>query len=315
MKKAIWITISILLLIPLVFVGTVYGYIRYQYQDTFMPGLFINGLYAADYTPEDLNARLMQDTECPDFTVRDKEGKTYQFSLEEIQYKQDYLARIKEIQKSQSVFQYVKWFTAEDVKFEEMTIEPERSFETDTLHAYLDQVKYLEDNSDPNGKTVEIRRDGNGYYLYDETRNLLSHEKASAAIEDALKNGVFEIDLYDAGCYIEVEHTKQMEKSLELWDMLAYYVESEITYEFGNRTELIDREEISSFIAVDENGEFLFDENGSFYLDEQKVKEYVPENEARQYAEAAYELYSEGRGLTEYEAVEKIVDQYGLETE
>lgn len=275
MKKAIWITIGVLILVPALVLGGCYIVIRHQFKDTFMPGLFINGLYAADYTPEALNQELKKNTQCPDFTVKDKDGNIYTFSLEEIQYEQDYLAQIQKIQASQSVMKLAGWFFGEEITFEEKQIFPENSFDSQNLHKYLDSVKYLEDNSDPKDKIVEIRRDHNGYYLYDETRNLLSHEKASKAIEEALLQGVFEVDLYEKGCYIEVDHTSQMKKTLKKWDMLSGYVESSVTYEFGDITEVVDCAEISGFIATDEDGEFLYDESGSFYLDTDKIKAYV----------------------------------------
>ncbi len=275
MKKAIWITICVLILLPALVLGGCYLVIKYQFKDTFMPGMFVNGLYAADYTPQELNEELKKNTECPDFTVKDKEGNVYTFSLEEIQYDQDYLSEINRIHASQSVVKFVGWFFGEEIKFDEIELSPENTFDKQILHDYLDGVKYLKDNSDPKDKIVEIRRDHNGYYLYDETRNLLSHDKASDAIEEALSQGVFEVDLYEKGCYIEIDHTSQMKKTLEKWENLSSYVESTITYEFGDRTEVVDGAEISSFIATDENGEFLYDESGSFYLDTDKIKEYV----------------------------------------
>lgn len=275
MKKAITIVLCVLVLVPALLLGGCYAAIRYQYKDTFMPGIFMNGCYAADRTPEELNEELKQNTECPEFKITDKDRNVYTFSLEEIQYVQDYLAQIKRIHASQSVLRFAGWFVGEEITFDEITLEPETSYDETVLQDYLDDAEYLKDNSDPKGKVVEIRRDRNGYYLYDETRNLLSHEKAVEVIKDALSKGIFEVDLYEQGCYIEVDHTGQMKKTLEQWEKLSAYVESNIQYDFGSLKETVGTPEISNFIAVDENGDFLYDESGSFYLDEQKVKEYV----------------------------------------
>ncbi len=275
MKKAIWIILSIFVLFPLMVVGGCYGVVKYQYRDTFMPGLFVNGFYISDHTPAEVNEELKKDTICPEYTVTDKDGNVYSFSLEEIQYEQDYLKQLEQIHKEQSVIRFFQWLFGEEVSFEDQNLQPETSYDTKTLRDYLDHAEYLADNSDPKDKIVEIRKDKSGYYLYDETKNLLSHEKAVTAIEENLNNGIFEIDLYEQGCYIEVDHTSQMKEAVKMWESLAQYVESTVTYEFGDRTEFIDGSVISDFIAVDENGEFLFDESGSFYLDEKKVKEYV----------------------------------------
>lgn len=275
MKKAIWITLCVLILVPALLLGGCYLVIRYQFKDTFMPGLFINGCYAADYTPQELNQELRSSTECPEFTVKDKEGAIYTFSLDEIQYDQDYLTQIQQIHDSQSVMKFVGWFFNENLSFDELEIAPEASYEKEKLYAYLDSLDYLKDNSDPKDKIVEIRRDHNGYYLYDETRNLLSHDKAVEVIEDALDQGIYEADLFDKECYIEIAHTSQMKETLEAWDKLSRYVESSVTYQFGDRTEVVDGAEISDFIATDEEGEFLYDESGSFYLDTEKIRAYV----------------------------------------
>ena len=275
MKKVIGITLGVLILVPAIFLGICYGIVRYQYKDTFMPGIFINGVYTADCTPEEINETLKKDTECPQFTVTDKEGNTYTFSLAEINYEQDYLVQLKRIHASQSVIGLAGWFFGDEIKFDEIQIDPDTSYEESVLKKYLDEAEYLEDNSDPKDKIIEIRRDHNGYYLYDETKNLLSHEKAVNAISKALEKGEFSVDLLQAECYTEIDYTSQMQKTLEKWDALASYVESSVTYTFGDKTEVVDCAEISNFIATDENGKFLYDESGSFYLDEEKIKEYV----------------------------------------
>lgn len=275
MKKAIWITLCVLILVPALLLGAGYAAIKYHFKDTFMPGLFVNGCYAADYTPQKLNEELRNATKCPEFTVKDKEGATYTFSLEEIQYDQDYLAQIQQIHASQSVINFVRWFFNDNISFKEIELTPDASYEKEKLHAYLDSVDYLKDNSDPKDKIVEIRKDHNGYYLYDETRNLLSHERAVKAIEESLDQGIFEVDLFEKECYIEVDHTSQMQKTVEAWEQLSRYVESSVTYQFGDQTEVVDGAEISEFIATDEDGGFLYDESGSFYLDTDKIRDYV----------------------------------------
>lgn len=275
MKKAIWITLCVLILVPALFLGGCYLVIRYQFKDTFMPGLFVNGVYAADHTPQELNDELRAATDYPEFTVKDKEGKIYTFSLEEIQYDQDYLVQVQQLHDSQSVINFVRWFFNSNLSFQEIELLPDASYEKEKLYAYLDSVDYLKDNSDPKDKIVEIRKDHNGYYLYDETRNLLSHDKAVEAIETALDQGIFEVDLLEKACYTEIDYTSQMTKTVEAWENLSRYVDSSVTYQFGDRTEVVDCAEISEFIAIDEDGNFLYDESGSFYLDPEKIRAYV----------------------------------------
>lgn len=279
MKKVILVLLSIFVVMPLLAAAACYGVIWYQFKDTFMPGIFINDVYTSDMTPAEVNEKLKENAECPELVITDKKGESYSFSLAEIDYDQDFLEELEEIHQEQSVLKFIQWFMGENISYDEYMLEPVATFDKDLLQEYLDTLSYLQDNSDPKDKIVEIRKDHNGYYLYDETKDLFSHDRAEEIIEQAVSDAVFEVDLYKEGCYIEVDHTSQMQSTLERWEDLSRFLNSQITYEFntdsGICTEVIDGAVISDFIAVDEEGEFLFDESGSFYLDEERIKEYI----------------------------------------
>lgn len=277
MKKALLILFCVLILLPASILGGCYAVVRYQYRDTYMPGLFVNSVYAANFTPQQLNDKLMEKTDVPDFVITDKEGKEYSFSLSEIAYKQDYLKELTALQESQSVLKFVNWFLEEGNSYQEQTLRPVSSYDKTVLEKYLDGVSYLKDNSDTKGKIVEVRKDSKGYYLYDETKNLLSHELAVKAIEEALDKSIYSIDLLEANCYMDVDHTSQMQAALDLWDELSAFLSCEITYEFGSASVVVDASKVSDFIAVDENGDFLYNEEEKLYLDEETVKTFIHE--------------------------------------
>lgn len=278
MKKALITLLVVLVVVPLVLVGACYGVIRYQYYETFMPGMFINGVYVANHTPQEIDQQLSEKVEIPICTIIDKEKKKYTFSMDEADYKESYLEQLTSIQKNQSVLEFVHWFLDEKAGIVEKTIESTHSYDSTKLTAFLDQTDYLADNSDPKGKVVEIRFDSNdGYYLYDETKALLSHELAVNAIQKAVKDEIYEVNLEDSDCYIAIDHTSQMKDALDMWEQLRPYVTTEITYDIVGRSKRITGAEISRMLAMDEEGNLAFDENGKIYIDEKKVKEYVKE--------------------------------------
>ena len=258
MKKILGIIGLLLVFLPIVFVSCVYVAIRYQYKDTFMPGVFVNHVYTGDLTPEAVNDKLIAGTQTPDFTVTDIEGNRYVFSLEEASFSPDYMTALSELHREQSVLSFVKWFAGQSNSFEELSLEPVITYDKEKLSSYLDEQVYLRDNSDPKDKIVAIRKGTDGYYLYDETKNLLSHEKAVQAIEKAIDAGIYEADLQAEGCYTEITRTPQMEETYQKWNDLSRYMETAISYEIGNHTETIGAAQISDFIAVDENGAFLY---------------------------------------------------------
>ncbi len=279
MKKAVIIILSVLIILPLLVAGGSYLVISNQYKDVFMPGLVINNVYATDLTVDEVCEKLSASQEMPEMLIVDKEGTKHTFSLDKIGYKIDYKAEVQKIKDEQSVLAFVKWFFDSSEKLsKDKTVEPVYSYEAAALDTYLDSLDYLKDNSDPKGKRVEVLKDRlKGYYLLDETTALLSHDKAVNAIQSAIDEREFEVDLVKADCYVKAEHTKDMEDALALWKDLSRYMDTVIHYECGNTKKDISAARISELIAVDEDGELLFDDNGKVYLDEKKVKELTEE--------------------------------------
>lgn len=128
-----------------------------------------------------------------------------------------------------------------NVSYQEKQLLPDVSYDHNKLTAYLDGCSYLKDNSEDKNRVIEIRRNTDGYYLYDETQNLLNHEKAVQAIEKALDAQEYEIDLAKADCYETFAYTSQMKQTLALWDALSPYMNTEITYESSQGDYVIDR--------------------------------------------------------------------------
>ena len=96
MKRILMILFVILIVLPAALIGGCYGAIRFQYRETFMPGLFVNGVYAADMTPQQLNDILKDNALLPTCIITDAEGEEHSFSMEEAGFREDYLAELQE---------------------------------------------------------------------------------------------------------------------------------------------------------------------------------------------------------------------------
>lgn len=276
MKKVILILFCIFILLPAILVGGCFALVSYQYKDTFMPGLFVNSVYAANMTTESLTEKLNDAEQIPELQIVERNGNSHTVSLEQIGYHADYSKPVAEQKNKQSVIGFLQWFTQTEHATREVTVEPEYAYDEELFEKYFDSADYLKDNSDPKGKVVEVRYDhSEGYYLYDETTALLSHEKAIRAIRDALDARQFTVDLESCDCYVSAEHTADMKEALSLWDDLSRFMNTKVTYDFGGAKLAIDAGIISTLLAKDEEDNLLFDEDGRVYLDEKKVKEYV----------------------------------------
>lgn len=66
-----------------------------------------------------------------------------------------------------------------------------------------------------------------------------------------------------------------MKDTLAKWDGIREFQDLHITYQFGDRTEVIDENVVADWMMLDENGDIVYDEHNVPLLDETLIKEYV----------------------------------------
>ncbi len=134
-----------------------------------------------------------------------------------------------------------------------------------------------------------MRSTGSGYILVDETRDLLLKENAVEWICEKIVNQLtnaadcqFQDVLIDlstgdgrAVCYQSLPCTERMKDTLAKWDGIREFQDLHITYQFGDRTEVIDENVVADWMMLDENGDIVYDEHNVPLLDETLIKEYV----------------------------------------
>ena len=115
--------------------------------------------------------------------------------------------------------------------------------------------------------------------------------KVCDSIKLALENMDTELNLEEAGCYIEPSITSEDKELLRLWTEINKQVSARITYQFGEKEEVVDASLIHNW---------LFTINHAVYIREDEVKAYVKEL-ARSY-DTAYRKHAfttaEGKDIT-----------------
>ncbi|MBP3458399.1 MAG: L,D-transpeptidase family protein [Lachnospiraceae bacterium] len=273
MRKKILTVLGIIIMTPVCMVLLIYLGLAWYYSDTFMNGVMINGVYAAGMTPEELDVLLLQRTEEASFTVMDKYDKTYEIPIADMDFAYTYLDELNQIKSGQNPFHW--GLALVNGTSENYTITPEGVCDTQKLHDYLMSMELIKNQADPDNIRVEIVKEKNGYALIDDTENLLDVDAAVETIEQAVLDGERHLDLEDAGCYVEIDYTKDMLDTLNVWKKVKKLQDVEIVCQFYDSDETVDGSVICDWISLDEDGNFQLDENGELTLDEESVAEYV----------------------------------------
>lgn len=271
MKKKILLVLLILLCTPILLAGVLYISLSVYYSGSFASGIFINGVYATGMSSEQMNDKLMEKKQLDTLYVKGRDEVAVQISLADIDYAYSYMTPLENIQKQQNSFLWLSHIN----QMQDFTVEPKGTFDKEKLAQKFGQLAFVRSATDEKGLKVEIIKGKDGYELIDTTGDFLDKEKSLEVIGEALENGICDVDLLKKGCYKKIDQTSQMKQTLELFDRIDRILRSRITYRFDGRTEILDRKQISDFLLLDEDGEFVLDEYGAPCIDKDAVKAYI----------------------------------------
>lgn len=284
--KKLWKVLGVLILTPLIVGIVVYSVMAYHYTDHFQSGLIVNGIYAYDKTVPELNRELVERTNQPEFILTDVHETEYELPISDFDFAYTYEEELKALKEQENPFLW--GISAIEGRSEALDLEPKGTCDTGALRDYLLSLDLIANQADARKLKVQIKRTKNGYYLLDQTKDLLNVDKSVDAITEAVMNGERRLDLAKAGCYETVAYTKANEKVLHTFDEIEKFQNTDLTISFYKGDEEIDAGLIAGWIATDpDTGKFLYDDFGHLYLDEEKVKAYV---------EGLAEKYDNARG-------------------
>lgn len=134
-----------------------------------------------------------------------------------------------------------------------------------------DEIRNLSCMQDENMTTptdAHLEYSDGEFRIVDETHgNQLDVNKTEQVLEDAVNEGASEVSLDDQDCYVKPGVYKDDEKLKQECEDANKMLVAEITYDFGDRTEVVDSSVIADWIT--------FGDDYTFDLDEDKITEYV----------------------------------------
>ena len=250
-----------------------YGCVAIYYTGGFAYGTVINGSDITGMSIEEANAVLVAKTTYESIDIIDKNGDDYIVDMNTIAYKTDFTNALNEYKETHPLIAWGKNF----IGSEEVNLEPEVTFDSGLLEMQLQNAPFMsasplysEDN-----KIEIILTDDAGYQIQDSTKDMLHPDIVLSAVSDAIYRKAVSCNLVEAGCYESKENPELENQVHTLYEKISDFQSFKLTYEMGLTEEVVDSSITSSWIALDENNNFLTDENGNLVLDESAVRNYV----------------------------------------
>lgn len=241
------------------------------YHNAFIYGTWINGIYCTGRSIQEVNDDLVKDFTYGGVTLEDKDGNTYVISAEEISYQFDFKKALEIYQKRQNPWMWIDSLMGGH----KVELAPVVSYDREAFDACFAALPFCQEERADRDRRVEIVHTPQGYELVNERTDVLFTEQAKGAVLAAIEASESEVSLRDAGCYHDLELTAQMRETLDIWERLESFQNCGIVYQMGEEKIPVDASVVCDWIALDDNGRFLFDETGGFQLKEHAIEDFV----------------------------------------
>lgn len=263
--------IILLLIVIFQFMAAYIGLAVY-YRNAFEYGTWINGVYCTGKSIEEVNEELSAQFEYDGITIYDKDQNAYQITAKDIDYQYDFKQSLKLYLDRQNSWLWIDsiWKIRDD-KLNPVIIYDEESFEK-----CFNELPFLKQGENAGGR-LEIIKTRDGYELLNERCSLLNIEEAKLAVETAVTNSESSVSLEEAGCYYDMELTREMRDILNEWRLIEDFQDCRIVYQIGGDTIPVDASVVCDWILLEEDGSFAFNDQGQLQLRENAIEEFIDE--------------------------------------
>lgn len=239
--------------------------ISLYYRSRFLFGSYINGISYAGKTVEQVEQNIDDKIGAYSLTLKGRNHITAVIDADSINYhyvKDDQIRKLKEQQNS--FLWPMALFGQTDLSMEATT-----AYDEALLDEVFASLPFFtpENNIEPENAAL-VYSVTQGYQVEPEKENSqVKKTQLKRLITDALKQGITKLNLDDYGCYEKPVYrtdSPEVEKALKT---ARAYTELTITYDFGSRSEVLDRNTLHNWITVDDSFNVT--------IDEAKIREYV----------------------------------------
>ncbi|MBE6062644.1 MAG: peptidoglycan-binding protein [Clostridium butyricum] len=163
--------------------------------------------------------------------------------------------KLEELKKQQNPFGWiVSIFKKEDIELEGIV-----SFDDNLLNNQIKELSVVKNKKVENPKNASFEYEKNEFKIVDEVKgNKIDKDALYENVSKAIMDGKPTLDLEES--YEKPKYTKDSSETLLAKQVLDEYAKAKITYNFGDRNEVLDGSKISKWLSVDDNMNVIFDE-------------------------------------------------------
>lgn len=235
------------------------------YQNRFLFGSTINGIDYAGKTVEQVMQDIDDEISTYTLSLHGRNNISAVLSAQDIGYHYVKDNQISQLQEQQNPFLWPMALFGSD----ELTMEATTAYDEALLEAAIESLPFFDaDVNIPPENAEIVYTEGEGYVIEPEKENsLIQKDILTSLIQDSLEQGITSLQLADYGCYEEPVYRSSSSPVQEALEKARTYTELTVTYDFGSRSEVLDRSILHEWIIIDDHF--------NVSISEDKINDYV----------------------------------------
>lgn len=255
-----------LIIALIVFTAGAYAFGVYYFTNHFLPGSMVNGLNCSYMTVDEAEDLIAEQVGAYVLTIGTRNNGQESITAEQagLVYTPD--NSVKKLMKEQDRY---KWFLAFNQK-KAYEMAAATTYDAEKLKTAVSTLNCMQGQNIVEPTDAYIKENETNYEIVPENEGAsLDTEKVLQVLGDAVATGKTQVNLEEAECYKRPAVYSTDETLVRDCQQLNALTSAIITYDFADRTELVDKNVIKNWLVKDDKGDYT--------LDRQQVAAYVNE--------------------------------------
>ena len=260
--------------------GLIYGGIGKQYERVFFPKTFINGLDVSKKSAEEVKKMISSEIDGYVLKLEERGGRTEELKGSSIGLEAFFDGSLEALLEAQKPMEWIRYRSTPRY----FNIEAMIQYDESRLEAAVSELECFQEDfiEKPENAYISDYVSGQGYSIVPAKEgNQLDKAKAREGISQAVLARKPELSFEELGAYIRPERPGDDAGLLRQVQLQNQYVNTVITYTFGDVRQVLNGDTISQWIETDESGEpYLSSGKVAAYV-KQMASEYDTYNKAK----------------------------------
>ncbi len=258
--------IAILFGVMLALAIGVYIGMAIYFRSHFLPSTRLNGISVSGMTQQEVEAMITEEIDRYELKLTTRGGKEERIRGVDISLKPEFADSVSGRIRGQNVFAWPAAFFSSQTFQEETVV----SFDEDALNEAVNGLECMqkENQAEPKDAYCSAYSDAGYQIIPEEQGSKIKEKKLRKALKSAIQNLDPALSLEEENCYKKPKITAEDEDLNRLADTLNRYTGMELTYDLGEKTQVLDGSITHQWMQVDGTQVTIDEEAVAAYVDE-----------------------------------------------